>query len=42
MDIKHLVARVDLASQAPPPIRTACTALDTAVRDLVADAKLVA
>jgi hypothetical protein len=33
---------LDLVSQAPPPLRTAYIALDTAVRDVVADAKLAA
>lgn len=33
---------VDLVSQAPPPLRSACIALDDAVRELVAAARLTA
>jgi len=33
---------LQLASQAPPPLRDACTALDAAVQNLVAEARLVA
>jgi hypothetical protein len=33
---------LQLVSQAPPPLRSACTALDAAVEELIAEAHLAA